>query len=90
MVPLLLLMGYSAQKVVGTSFMAILIIAVSALIAHIRFGNVDYKTGILLGIGGILGAQIGSRFLMDISTDNFKKIFALILLCLAFYVYFKD
>ncbi|MBW2741720.1 MAG: sulfite exporter TauE/SafE family protein, partial [Deltaproteobacteria bacterium] len=34
MVPLLIFLGYSAQKSVGTSFLAILIISISALAAH--------------------------------------------------------
>jgi len=89
MIPLLLFMGYSAQKAVGTSFLAILVIAVSALIAHNRLSNVDYKLGILLGIGGIIGAQIGSRLVEHVTTANFKKIFALILVGLAAYLFVK-
>jgi len=88
-VPFLLFLGYSAQKSVGTSFLAILIISVSALLAHNRMANVDYRTGILLGLGGIIGAQIGARLVEHVSTANFKKIFAVILLGLAAYVFFK-
>ena len=33
MVPLLIFLGYTAQEAVGTSFLAILVIAISALIA---------------------------------------------------------
>jgi uncharacterized membrane protein YfcA len=62
---------------------------VSALLAHNRLANVDYKTGILLGIGGILGAQVGSRLVKHVSTANFRKIFAVILLGLAAYIFFK-
>jgi hypothetical protein len=90
MVPLLLFLGYSAQKAVGTSFLAILVISASALLAHNKLANVDYRTGILLGIGGIAGAQIGARLLEHVSTANFKKIFALILIGLATYLFFKN
>jgi uncharacterized protein len=89
MVPLLIMLGYTAQKAVGTSFMAILILSVSALIAHNKLANVDYKVGALLGIGGILGAQIGARLVEHVSTANFKRIFAFILLGLAAYLFFK-
>jgi uncharacterized membrane protein YfcA len=89
MVPLLLFMGYSAQKSVGTSFLAILVISVSALAAHNKLSNVDYRAGILLGIGGILGAQIGARLVEHVSTANFKKIFSVILIGLAAYLFFK-
>ncbi len=89
MVPLLLFLGYSAQKAVGTSFMAILVISISALAAHGRFDNVDFKTGALLGLGGILGAQLGAMILQHISTAQFKKVFAVVLACLAGYLFFK-
>jgi len=89
MVPWLLFLGYTAQKSVGTSFLAILLISVSALIAHNKLANVDYKAGILLGMGGILGAQIGARLVEQVSTGTFKKIFAFVLLGLAFYLFFK-
>jgi uncharacterized membrane protein YfcA len=89
MVPLLLAMGYTAQKAVGTSFLGILIISVSALLAHNKLANVDYRVGAMLGVGGIVGAQIGARLVEHISTANFKKIFALILVGLAAYLFFQ-
>lgn len=89
MVPFLLYLGFEAQKAVGTSFLGILIISFSALIAHNKLANVDYKMGILLGIGGIIGAQVGARLVEHISTANFKKIFAVILVALAAYLFFK-
>jgi uncharacterized membrane protein YfcA len=89
MVPLLLYLGYTAQKSVGTSFLAILVISISALFAHNKFANIDYRAGILLGIGGVMGAQIGARLVEMVPTDQFKKIFAVILLGLAVYLFFK-
>ena len=89
MVPLLVALGYTAQKAVGTSFLAILIISISALIAHAKLANVDYRVAIALGIGGVLGAQIGPHILEHVSTANFKKIFALILIGLAGYLFFQ-
>ncbi len=89
MVPLLLFMGYTAQKAVGTSFLAILVISISALVAHNKFANVDYRAGILLGIGGIIGAQVGARLVEHVSMDSFKKIFAAILVGLAVYLIVK-
>ena len=89
MVPLLLLMGYTAQKAVGSSFLAIVIISLSALVAHNKLANVDYKTGLLLGIGGIIGAQLGAIVLQHVPTASFKKIFAVILLGLAGYLFFQ-
>lgn len=89
MVPLLLFMGFTAQKAVGTSFLGILIIAASAVFAHNKLAHVDYKLGIMLGIGGIIGAQIGARLIEHVSTESFKKIFALVLLGMAVYLFVK-
>jgi len=89
LVPLLLFLGYSAQKAVGTSFLAIVIISLSALVAHNKMANIDMKTGLLLGIGGILGAQLGARLVEYVPTAQFKRIFAVVLVGLALYLFFK-
>ena len=88
-VPLLLLMGYPAQKAVGTSFLAIVVISLSALVAHNKLANVDFRVGLMLGIGGIAGAQIGARLLEHVSTASFRRIFAAVLVGLAGYLFFQ-
>jgi uncharacterized membrane protein YfcA len=89
MVPLLLFLGYSAQKAVGSTFLAIVIISISALFAHNKLANVDYKVGLLLGLGGVIGAQVGARLLEHVATPQFKKVFAVIILGMALYLFFK-
>lgn len=89
MVPLLLFFGYTAQKAVGTSFLAILLISISAVIAHNKLQNIDYKVAVLLGVGGVMGAQVGARLVEHVSTGQFKKVFAVVLVGLAAYLFFK-
>jgi hypothetical protein len=50
---------------------------------------VDYRAGLLLGVGGVLGAQVGARLLEHVTTAHFKRIFAVILAGLAVYIFFK-
>lgn len=88
-VPLLLFLGYPAQKAVGTSFVAIVLISISALVAHNKLANVDYRVGALLGIGGIIGAQVGARLVENVATASFKRIFAGVLVGLAAYLFFQ-
>lgn len=82
-VPLLIMLGHESYKAVGTSFLTIFIISISALAAHASLKHVDVRLGILLGVGGILGAQLGSRLVEHIPTHIFNKIFAIILVGLA-------
>lgn len=89
MVPILLYLGFSAQKAVGTSFLGILIISLSALAAHNKLANVDYRYGLLLGAGGIIGAQVGARLVERVSTGTFKSVFAVALAGLAVYLWIK-
>lgn len=89
MVPALIFAGYTAHKAAGTSLLAILIICCSAIIAHSRYGNVDWRTGILLGVGGIAGAQLGALLLNYVPADIFRKIFALLLIAFSVYLFIK-
>lgn len=78
-VPFLMYLGKKAQIAVGTSFLVILLIAVSSLAAHGRFGNIDWKTGLLLAIGGVIGAQLGPVLLQQVPELMFKRGFAILL-----------
>lgn len=89
MVPLLIGIGFTPQRAVGTSFLAILVIAISALWAHGRFANVDWRVGLILGAGGVVGAQIGARLLQNVPAPVFHKIFGTILLGLAAWMFFR-
>jgi uncharacterized membrane protein YfcA len=89
MVPFLLFLGLTAQRAVGTSFLAILVISLSALVAHNKLANVDYRLGLLLGVGGVVGAQVGARLVEHVSTAGFKRIFAVVLVALAAYLLLK-
>jgi len=89
MVPILLALGYTAQKAAGTSLCAIFIICLSALFYHVRMDHVDWRAGLVLGLGGMIGAQLGGRFLESVSTGGFRKIFAVLLLGIAMFLFIK-
>ena len=86
-VPLLIYLGRDAKLAVGTTFVFILLVAISSLIAHYRLGNVDFKPGLVLALGGILGAQIGPLVLQHVSDQNFKKIFSVLMVITAVWMF---
>ena len=86
-VPLLIYLGREAKLAVGTSFVFILVVAISSIISHYRLGNMDVKTGLTLGLGGVIGAQIGPQILQHVSEQNFKRIFALLLAITAVWIF---
>jgi uncharacterized membrane protein YfcA len=86
-VPFLIYLGRDAKLAVGTSFVFVLLVAISSLIAHYRLGNVDIKTGLVLALGGILGAQIGPQVLQHVSDQNFKRIFSVLMVVTAVWMF---
>ena len=86
-VPFLIYLGRDAKLAVGTSFVFVLLVAISSLIAHYRLGNVDIRTGVVLAAGGIFGAQIGPQVLQHVSDQNFKKIFSVLMVITAVWMF---
>ena len=87
MVPLqMLILNEPIKTAVRTSLGAIVAIASSALIRQAAVGNVIWMPGICLGIGGIIGAQLGTRLLPKLSNKMISSLFRLLLLGLATYM----
>ena len=89
-VPFLLQLGKEAKVAVGTSFLFILMVAISSLVGHSRVGNVDWKTGMLLALGGILGAQAGPFILDYVSDQNFKRFFSVLLIGTGLWLFYQS
>jgi len=59
MTPLLIFLGVPAPVAVGTEANQIVASSVSGVLAHWRRGNVDFKMGLVLLIGGVVGSTFG-------------------------------
>ena len=57
--------------------------------AHWRFGNVDWKVVLKIGVPGAVGAFAGATFLSGLSTETAEPLMALILLALGLYVFIR-
>ncbi len=59
MTPLLIFVGVPATIAVGSEAAQIVAASVSGVIAHMRRGNVDFKMGTVLLVGGVAGSTLG-------------------------------
>ncbi len=84
MVPLqMLLLGESIKVAIQTSLAVVVLTAVAACFGHALGGNVLLSEGILLGSGGLLGAQVGTRYLPKLSERTVSLSFQILLALLA-------
>jgi len=72
---------------IQTSLGVVVMTAISALIGHALRGNVLGLEGILLGAGGLLGAQISTRFLPRLPDRLVSVAFRLLLALLCLYIF---
>ncbi|NJN56375.1 MAG: sulfite exporter TauE/SafE family protein [Leptolyngbyaceae cyanobacterium SL_5_9] len=87
MVPLqMLFLGESIKAAVRTSLGGIVAIAISGLAQHTWNGNVLWIPGLCLGLGGIIGAQAGTRLLPRLPDRTVNFLFRFLLFALAAYM----
>ena len=63
MTPLLIMVGIPSTVAAASDSNQIVAASTSASYAHYRLGNVDFKMGIFLIIGGVLGGTLGVQFI---------------------------
>lgn len=90
MVPLqMLLLGEPIKVAIQTSLGVIVITAIAATAGHALHQNVLWTVGLLLGIGGLVGAQISTRFLPKLSDRWVRFSFYSLLVILALYTFWQ-
>ncbi len=83
-VPLLLsLTALPMKEVVPLSLLFAMATSISATINHHRKGLVDFKLGIILACGAIIGAVIGAKFTLTVTGNIVKLMFAVALIIVA-------
>jgi uncharacterized protein len=88
MVPLqIFLLDETIKVAIQTSLGVIVITAISACAGHAIQGNVLWMQGIILGLGGLLGAQVSTRFLPKLSDQTVSLMFRIFLVILAVYIF---
>ncbi|MEO1559159.1 MAG: sulfite exporter TauE/SafE family protein [Cyanobacteria bacterium J06632_19] len=90
MVPLqMLLLAEPIKKAIQTSLGVIVISSISSASRHAIEGNILFVEGLILGFGGLLGAQVSTRFLPRLPDRIVSLTFRVGLAILAMYIFWK-
>lgn len=90
MVPLqMLLLGETIKTAIQTSLAVIVITSIASCLGHLPAGNLSVFEGFLLGIGGLIGATISSRFLPKLSDSVVQFSFCSYLACMSVYFFIE-
>ena len=90
LVPLQMLLLKEPIKIaIQTSLGAIVATAISACTVHAANGNILLLQGLLLGSGGLFGAQLSTRCLPKLPDSTVRKIFRLFLAILSVYMFWQ-
>jgi uncharacterized protein len=90
MVPLqMLLLNEDIKTAVRTSLGVIVAATISSCVFHVAKGNVLFVPGLILGISGMVGSQMGTRLLPNLSNSLVSKAFSLFLGTMALFNFWK-
>lgn len=90
MVPLqMVLLGEPIKVAIQTSLGVIVITSVSSTLGHATQGNVLFLEGFLLGFGGLIGAQVSTRYLPKLRDRVVTFSFYTMMAIFAFYSFWQ-
>ncbi|MDQ6757197.1 MAG: sulfite exporter TauE/SafE family protein [Bacteroidota bacterium] len=88
---LVFFLGFSQKMAQGTSLGILLLpIGILAVMQFYKAGYIDMKSVWLVSLGFLAGGYFGSKFALSLPQDTLKKIFAVVLLLVAFKILFLD
>lgn len=86
MVPLqMALLGESIKRAIQTSLGVVVLTAIASTIGHAFGGNVVWSAGLILGVGGLISAQLSSRTLPKLPDQVVSWLFRGLLVVLIIY-----
>jgi uncharacterized protein len=83
---LLLAIGTNPAAASATVHLAEIGTTLVSGVSHWRFGNVDWKVVLKIGVPGAVGAFAGATFLSNLSTETAAPLMSIILLALGLYI----
>jgi uncharacterized membrane protein YfcA len=90
LVPLqVLFLHFDLKTAIRNSLAIVLVASCFSFFGHALLGNIIYKDSIAVGLGGIIGAQVGARLVPQISETFMRIMFMIVLFMLAIYVFWQ-
>ncbi len=81
LVPIMVLgFGYGQHLAQGTSLFAVIPTSLAGALTHARYGNVVWRAGLWMGLGGALGALLGAAFALGLPREVLARAFGLLLI----------
>lgn len=80
---LVVFFGFAQHLAEGTSLAVIVGTAVVATWTHFRQGRVEWRTALLVGAGGVLGAVAGATVALRLDGELLRRLFAVLLIVVA-------
>ncbi len=73
-------LGVEAKEAIATSLLVVAVTSVAAVVQHARAGNVVWRTGLIFGAAGMVGAYLGGYLAAWIPANVLLGLFALMML----------
>ncbi len=84
-------LSFSQKSAQGTSLGLLLLpVGILGVLQYYKQGHVDLRVVAILAIGFLAGSYFGSKFALSLPQETVKKIFAIMLLLIAFKMLFID
>ena len=77
------MLGLPMKSATGTSLACVGFFAVPGTLTHALQGGIDWKTALLLTIGVVPAAPLGSRLALSLSDEKLRRVFGVFLACIA-------
>lgn len=88
---LVFFMSFSQQKAQGTSLGILLLpVGILAVMQYYKQGQIDIKVGLIVSLAFLVGGFFGSKLALSLPEATLKKIFAVVLIIIAFKMLFID
>jgi uncharacterized membrane protein YfcA len=82
-VPTLVALGLGQLEAQGTSLLAILPTVLAGSLSQRRYGNLRARSALIVGLGSVVGVEIGARIVIEVPEHTLRKLFAVLLFAVA-------